>query len=168
MAKVDWITWKTDISEIINPDKILENLNDLFNDYKCYMNSVVYEELNHEVTVGGLDKYSLNIVGTSPANETALNILNRIDDIKTTIENLKNKVYNSAVEQKNIEKQQLINCIEEKILEEEKILSNTVSLRERISTNTEIVDINTVNDIIEITNEKINKLKERLELAKSI
>ena len=168
MAKVDWITWKTDISEIINPDKILENLNDLFNDYNCYMNSVVYEELNHEVTVGGLDKYSLNIVGTSPANETALNILNRIDDIKTTIENLKNKVYNSAVEQKNIEKQQLINCIEEKILEEEKILSNTVSLRERISTNTEIVDINTVNDIIEITNEKINKLKERLELAKSI
>ena len=168
MAKVDWITWKTDISEIINPDKILENLNDLFNDYNCYMNSVVYEELNHEVTVGGLDKYSLNIVGTSPANETALNILNRIDGIKTTIENLKNKVYNSAVEQKNIEKQQLINCIEEKILEEEKILSNTVSLRERISTNTEIVDINTVNDIIEITNEKINKLKERLELAKSI
>ena len=168
MAKVDWITWKTDISEIINPDKILENLNDLFNDYNCYMNSVVYEELNHEVTVGGLDKYSLNIVGTSPANETALNILNRIDDIKTAIENLKNKVYNSAVDQKEIEKKQLINCIEEKILEEEKILSNTVSLRERISTSTEIVDINTVNDIIEVTNEKINKLKERLELAKSI
>ena len=168
MAKVDWITWKTDISEIINPDKILENLNDLFNDYNCYMNSVVYEELNHEVTVGGLDKYSLNIVGTSPANETALNILNRIDDIKTAIENLKNKVYNSAVDQKEIEKKQLISCIEEKILEEEKILSNTVSLRERISTSTEIVDINTVNDIIEVTNEKINKLKERLELAKSI
>ena len=168
MAKVDWITWKTDISEIINPDKILENLNDLFNDYNCYMNSVVYEELNHEVTVGGLDKYSLNIVGTSPANETALNILNRIDDIKTAIENLKNKVYNSAVDQKEIEKKQLISCIEEKILEEEKILSNTVSLRERISTSTEIIDINTVNDIIEVTNEKINKLKERLELAKSI
>ena len=49
MAKVDWITWKTDPSEIINPNTISNKIADIYQDYNCYMNSTVYEGLNHEI-----------------------------------------------------------------------------------------------------------------------
>ena len=81
MAKVDWITWKTDIDEIIKPDSINEEINSIFDSYNNYMNSGIYDEINHEITSGGLDRDSLNIVGVSPAYETAINIKNSIDNI---------------------------------------------------------------------------------------
>lgn len=168
MPKVDWITWKTDVSEIINPDKIMEKMDNLFEDYSCYINALVYEELKHELQFGGLDKLSLNILGTSPANEKAIRILNNIDDVKENFEKLKNNIYNSAIEQKKTEKEQLVKAIEEKIFEEEKILNNTLNLKDRISTSNELVDIETINNVISTTSDKINKLKERLELAKGI
>ena len=103
----------------------------------------IYENIRNEVLNGGLDKQSLNILGESPANEMAINILNNIDEIKSIIENLKTQINEELDEQKGIEKTQLINDLEDKILEEK-----AVSTSENFSI--------------------INKLKERLEQVKTL
>ena len=143
MSKVDWITWKTDVTDIINPEKVIDSVTDSYNDFNFYMNSVIYENLKYEVINGGLDKSSINILGHSPANEIALNILNNIDEIKSIIENLKLQIENATEEQKNIEKDQLVNALDKKI-EEEKQISK------------------------EQTNRIIRRLEERKEIVKAI
>lgn len=168
MAKVDWITWKTDTTEIINPNDIIDKIDEIYEDYNCYMNSIVYEGLKHELTKGGLDPDSLNIVGISPANEYANTIMNRIENIKTTYENLKQKIYINVSDQKQLEKQQLIEAIENKIEEENRILDNTNTLKDKIIKSNNVLDINEVESIIEVTQDKITKLKERLERARSL
>ena len=107
------------------------------------MNPVIYENIKYETINGGLDKSSINIMGATPANEMAINILNNIDEIKSTIENIKLQVENSSSEQKKIEKNQLITAIEDKIVEEKKLSKET-------------------------TNRRIKSLEARLELAKTL
>ena len=143
MSKVDWITWKTDVTDIINPEKVIDSVTDLYNEFNSYMNPVIYENLKYEVINGGLDKSSINILGHSPANEMALNILNNIDEIKSIIENLKLQLENATEEQKKIEKYQLVNELDTKI-EEEKQISK------------------------EQTNRIIRRLEERKEIVKAI
>ena len=29
MSKVDWITWKTDVTDIINPEKVIDSVRDI-------------------------------------------------------------------------------------------------------------------------------------------
>ena len=143
MSKVDWITWKTDVTDIINPEKVIDSVTDLYNEFNSYMNPVIYENLKYEVINGGLDKSSINILGHSPANEMALNILNNIDEIKSIIENLKLQIENATEEQKQIEKDQLVNALDKKI-EDEKQISK------------------------EQTNRIIRRLEERKEIVKAI
>lgn len=143
MSKVDWITWKTDVTDIINPEKVIDSVTDLYNEFNSYMNPVIYENLKYEVINGGLDKSSINILGHSPANEIALNILNNIDEIKSIIENLKLQIENATEEQKKIEKDQLVNALDKKI-EDEKQISK------------------------EQTNRIIRRLEERKEIVKAI
>ena len=92
MPKVDWITWKTDPKEIINPDQIEEDINDCFSQYDSYMNSMVYEQLRSEMSKGGLAKDAFNVSGISPANEMSNDIVNAIEEIKQTINTLKEDV----------------------------------------------------------------------------
>ena len=143
MSKVDWITWKTDVTDIINPEKVIDSVTDSYNEFNSYMNPVIYENLKYEVINGGLDKSSINILGHSPENEIALNILNNIDEIKSIIENLKLQLENATEEQKKIEKDQLVNALDTKI-EEEKQISK------------------------EQTNRIIRRLEERKEIVKAI
>ncbi len=143
MSKVDWITWKNDVTDIINPEKVIDSVTDSYNEFNSYMNPVIYENLKYEVINGGLDKSSINILGHSPANEMALNILNNIDEIKSIIENLKLQIENATEEQKKIEKDQLVNALDTKI-EEEKQISK------------------------EQTNRIIRRLEERKEIVKAI
>lgn len=143
MSKVDWITWKTDVTDIINPEKVIDSVTDSYNEFNSYMNPVIYENLKYEVINGGLDKSSINILGHSPANEMALNILNNIDEIKSIIENLKLQIENATEEQKKIEKDQLVNALDKKI-EDEKQISK------------------------EQTNRIIRRLEERKEIVKAI
>ena len=143
MSKVDWITWKTHPEEIIKPNSLEDKITDEYNNYSSYMYPNIYENIRNEVLNGGLDKQSLNILGESPANEMAINILNNIDEIKSIIENLKTQINEELDEQKGIEKTQLINDLEDKILEEK-----AVSTSENFSI--------------------INKLKERLEQVKTL
>lgn len=143
MSKVDWITWKTNPEEIIKPNSLEDKITDEYNNYSSYMYPNIYENIRNEVLNGGLDKQSLNILGESPANEMAINILNNIDEIKSIIENLKTQINEELDEQKGIEKTQLINDLEDKILEEK-----AVSTSENFSI--------------------INKLEERLEQVKTL
>ena len=48
MSKVDWITWKTDSKEIINPEKLTDKINDIYTDFNSYMNPVIYENIKYE------------------------------------------------------------------------------------------------------------------------
>ena len=168
MAKVDWITWKTDIKEIINPDEIARAIKEKIDSYNLYLDSQVYKELNSEITSGGLEKASFDIMGMSPANENANKIIDNIESSKQVINKLYTKIVKNLEEQKEIEKKQLITAIEEKIQEEKKKLENTQTLQSKLTTDISYISSKEVNDVVDITNEKINVLMERLNMAKTL
>lgn len=166
MSKVDWINWKTDPKEIISPDKIDEKITELFKNYNTYMNPVVYEQIKYEANKGGLTKEALNIMGESPSNKMAIEILERIDEIKQIMIVLKQEIIDLAEEQKQTEKSQLISEIKKKIRKEEKLKKNiqtSEELKNHIVSMGEKPD-----EIIYIINDRIEKLKERLDLAESL
>lgn len=166
MSKVDWITWKTNPEDIINPDIIVNNIQDNFQNYNTYMNPVVYEQIKHEMYNGVLGKDKIVFMKDTPVNEMAQDIISKIENIKITIDNLLLSVRESAEEQKQIEKQQLIEEIEKKIeVEQDNLNQFTTSevMQQRI-----IAMGGLPEDIINILEDRINKLKERLEVAKSI
>ncbi|MBP5679273.1 MAG: hypothetical protein J6X28_05580 [Bacilli bacterium] len=166
MANVDWITWKTDPNEIINPDQIEEEINEYFNHYDSYMSSMIYEPLKEEMNQGGLSKDAFQISGISPAYEMAASILKEIEEIKTTMESLQKEIKESSQEQKEIEKQQLIDAIEDK-LSKEKLFLKTIESRQGIQDQIKKLGEDP-QDIIGIINDRIYKLTERLEVAKSL
>jgi len=167
MAKVDWITWKTNKDEIINPNYILERLDDAANENSFFINKIK-DIITSEIYRGGLDSSSLNIMGTSPANEKATNIVNNISDIENYLEKIKDNVYKSTLEQKKIEKEELIEAIQAKLLEEEKILNNKLAIRAKLDSINTLLSQRELDGIIESSNDRINKLKERLDMAKSL
>ena len=168
MSKVDWINWKTEPKELIDINKINENIEELYTSYNNDINSTVFEAINHEISSGGLDKSSLNIGGLSLANQYAENIIEKLTNIQNNMNKLYDNVINNCKEQRKTEKEQLIESIEERLKEEEKILNNTISLKERIKNNTSMQQEIKVDEIIKSTEEKIIDLKERLENAKNI
>ena len=167
MAKVDWITWKTNKEEIINPNSIQDKINDRVDD-NSLINNRIKDIITSEIYRGGLDCSSLSIMGTSPANEKAMKIINNIDDIQNILERLKDNIYTSTEEQKKIEKEELIESIQNKLLEEEKILNNKISIREKLDNINTLISQKELDSIIESSNDRINKLKERLDAAKSL
>ena len=54
MSKVDWINWKTDKKEIINPEYIYDNISDKLQSNIDIFN-VINDTLNTEINRGGLD-----------------------------------------------------------------------------------------------------------------
>ena len=166
MARVDWITWKTDPKEILNVDSIEEKLFECFQDYNTYINPVIYEQIKHEVNFGGLDKETLNIMGIAPANEMGIDILNCIDEIKSTFDNLKEKIIDQAKEQRESEKKQLIKELEDKISIEQSLLNKIIASD---SIKSELINLGEKpEEIVEIINNRLSKLNERLEIAKNI
>ncbi|MBR3210424.1 MAG: hypothetical protein IKF71_00605 [Bacilli bacterium] len=165
MSKVDWITWKTDPKEIINPKKIEEEINEYYHNYESYMNSMVYDQLYTEIKRGGLSKEAFHVSGISPANEMAIEIINAIDEIKETMKRLMDSVREVTANQKEIEKRQLIDAIEEKIEKEKKLLE-AVDSNKDMSNPTETEK--NKEDRKYIINDRIKKLYERLDIAKSL
>ena len=166
MARVDWITWKTDATEIIDPEKIDNEIAEYFQNYESYMTPMIYEQLRNEVNRGGLTKDAFNVSGISPANEMAVGILNEIEEINQTMKTLRADIKEVATKQKEIEKKQLIEAIEDKIKKEEVFLKNIES-RDRIKHNIAKMGEDP-NDIIYIINDRIRKLNERLEIARAL
>ena len=167
MSKVDWITWKTDPKEIVNPEKVIDSLNEYYQDYNNLTHSDIYEAIQKETQIGGLDKSSLNIYGESPIYDKAMSIVNHMDEIKVLYEDLIKKVSNNLEEQKEEEKKQLIQAIEEKINEEKKILENTEYLKEKVTSN-QIIPLTEIAEIISMSKERIKRLQEKLEVVKEL
>lgn len=168
MAKVDWITWKTEPNDIINPDKIFEEISNKVSEYNTYTKTVIYDSLQQEIKKGGLSADSLVLNGTSLANEKALTIIDNLQEIQCLIQSLKTKIKTTTEDQKQVEKQQLIEALQAKIEEEEKVKNNTVSLNEKLQSENTVVKKDTVENIIENTDQKINQLKEKLETIKAM
>lgn len=166
MSKVDWITWKTNPEEIIDPKKVLSQIQDSYQKYNSYMNPLVYEQVKYEINKGGLGKDSLEIMGIAPANEMAISIINKIDEIKKIFDNLQEEIIDSVTEQKSIEKNQLIEAIEEKKSKEEELLKSVIN-DEKVRAHITSIG-GTIEDVIYLLNYRINKLNERLEIAKSL
>ena len=166
MSNIDWITWKTNPKELLNVESIEDKLIECFQEYNTYMNPVVYEQIKHEVYFGGLDKESLSIMGITPANEMGIDILNCIDEIKTIYNSLKEKIIEQTKNQRESEKKQLIAALEEKIKSEEQLLNKTIT-SEGQKDNAEFIE-KSPEEIVEIIKDRIVKLNERLEIAKSI
>lgn len=166
MSKVDWITWKTNPKEIINPNIIEDNIQESFNNYNEYMNPLIYDQIKHEIDKGILGKESLKIVGDTPLNKIATDIISKIDEIRLTIENLQKSAKNSSEIQKQIEKQQLITEINNKI-EYEKATLKQVMTNESVQQHI-IKSGGLPEEVVYILEDRINKLKERLEIAQAL
>ncbi len=166
MAKVDWITWKTSSKEIINPNIIVENIQNSYSEYNEYMNPLVYDQIKNELDNGILAKDKLSITGNTPLNKIACDIINKIEEIKFVVENLQKSAKASSEQQKQTEKQQLIAEISKKMENEQSTLNQVISNEEmqmHIRNSGGIPE-----DVIYILEDRINKLKERLEIAKSL
>ena len=169
MAKVDWITWKTNIKEIINPEQELEEINNNIHKLNNIINQDIYVNVNREKLDGGLNEKSLNLNGISPSSIKTDKILKKLEVVLDDLLKLQNKVKKQAFEQKEIEKEQLANCIKEKIEEQEKVLENTENIKaESISQNTDAVSIKELDDILEVTGERIRILKEKLNTLQNL
>lgn len=120
MGKVDWITYKTSIDEIIVPSEERAKVEEAYNNIcGSFINKTIKEELEQEMVSGGLDVLSLNILGVSPANAMSREIVNYCDDINLGISELSDTVENAAIKQAAEEKKQLMEAISEKIGEYE-------------------------------------------------
>ena len=167
MSKVDWINWKTNPKEIINPNKIEEYIQDCFQNYNTYVTPVIYEQLRYETTKGGLTKDSFQISNIAPANEMALDIMKQLDEIKDVIYNLQKSVRNNTEEQKKIEKQQLIEALEEKIKNEKMLLESIDNKNPEVKQYFHNIGEN-LDDAAYIIRERIIMLQERLDSVKSL
>ena len=169
MAKVDWITWKTNIKEIINPEQELEEINNNIHKLNNIINQDIYVNVNREKLDGGLNEKSLNLNGISPSSIKTDKILKKLEVVLDDLLKLQNKVKKQAFEQKEIEKEQLTNCIKEKIEEQEKVLENTENIKAQVtSQNTDAVSIKELDDILEVTRERIRILKEKLNTLQNL
>jgi hypothetical protein len=149
MAKVDWITWKTYPSEIINPQMIVDKLEGLFENYNTYMNPIVYETMKAEILNGGLSPFAFQISGQSPSNELAIQIIKKIEDIKNTYYELNTVVNAITTEQKEIEKRQLVDAIDEKINSERNVQNETKDEEMIHTIQNNIKKLQTKKDVVE-------------------
>lgn len=163
MIRLDWITWKTEESELINPEEIVEKLKVRFQDYNSYMNPVVNESIKHEVENGGLNKNAFIINDRSPANEVANKIMSDIQEVKDMTNALIESVRLEAQEQRKREVNQLILKIEEKIEKDKKLIENSKDVQQKYLQSSLEETSENIQTIIQITRKRINLLTRKLE-----
>ena len=167
MSKVDWINWKTNQEDIINPQELDDTIQENFQNYNTYATPVIYEQLRYETTKGGLTKEAFQISDVAPANEMAQDIMKNLDEIKEVMIELRKSIKTAAEEQKSIEKQQLIEALEEKINNEKMLLdqinNNKLEIQEYSTTLGESKE-----DIAYAVHERISSLQERLDSVRAL
>ena len=163
MKKIDWITWKTEESELINPNEIVDKLTDIYQDYNSYMNPVVYEGIKYETINGGLNKEALIIDNRSPATEVANKIMSDIEEVKQLIDSLINSVKEDAIEQRKIEINYLIKKIEEKIEQDKKLIKKSKEAQLKYIDTSLSETSESIQVVIDITQERINMLTKKIE-----
>ena len=168
MARVDWITWKTNKKDIINPEEEISYITNITNKYLYKFDSIIKNELDIELKKGGLSNESMSFNDTSPAYEKALIIEDKINDLSIIINKFNSILEKNITSQKEIEKKQLIEAINEKIEEAEKKLNNSYQLKEKITNKNTLIQAKDVDNIINLTKDRIKKLKEKLQDAEHI
>lgn len=163
MEKYDWITWKTEEAELINPEEIEKNLKDIYKNYNSYMNPVIYENIKFEINKGGLNKEALIIDNRSPATEVANKIISDIEEVKDLINKLIESVKNDALEQRKIETKLLISRIEEKIEKDKKLIENSKNAQLKYIDTSLSEASNSIQVVIEITKKRIDLLTKKIE-----
>lgn len=163
MMKLDWITWKTEESELINPDVIVEKLKEKFQNYNSYMNPVVNENLKYEVANGGLNKDAFVMNDRSPATEVANKILSDIQEVKDMTNALIESVRLDAEEQRKKEVNQLALKIEEKIEKDKRLIENSKEAQLKYIESSLTDTSESIQTIIDLTQKRINLLTKKLE-----
>lgn len=126
MSKVDWITWKTTKEEIINPDNILKDIQNISKENHIDIYNKIERKLNEEISSGGLSKKALKMNGISPANVLANDILNKIKEIDNSLNSLQEQMKEEITNQKQVEKNQLIDELNKKITSIDNLENNNL------------------------------------------
>ena len=168
MAKVDWINWKSNKEDIIDPIKVNNTINDITNNYKNKLDNIISNELTTLMEKGGLSRDSVIVDDISPLYLKAYKLNEKIDELIYIINKFNESLIDNCTDQRKLEKEQLIEAIEGKIKEEEKKLENSYKLKEKINSKSTLISMSDVDNIIELTLDRIKKLKNKLEEAKSL
>lgn len=163
MKRLEWITWKTEESELINPDELVEKLKERFQDYNSYMNPVVNENLKYEVANGGLNKDAFVLDGRSPATEVANKIMSDINEVKDMTEALIESIRLDALEQRKREVNHLILKIEEKIEKDKRLIENSKEAQQKYIQSSLSETSDNIQTVIDLTQKRINLLTKKLE-----
>ena len=166
MKKLEWITWKTEESELINPEELVEKLKERFQDYNAYMNPVVNESLKYEVAQGGLNKEAFVMNGRSPATEVANKIMSDIVEVKEMTEALIESIRLDALEQRKREVHQLVLKIEEKIEKDKRLIENSKEAQQKYIQSSSPETSESIQTVIYLTQKRINLLMNKLESIK--
>lgn len=166
MKKLEWITWKTEEYELINPDELVEKLKERYQDYNAYMNPVINESLKYEVAHGGLNKDAFVMNGRSPATEVANKIMSDIEEVKEMTEALIESVRLDALEQRKREVHQLVLKIEEKIEKDKRLIENSKEAQQKYIQSSAPETSESIQTIIDLTQKRINLLMNKLERIK--
>ena len=166
MAKVDWISWRTDPSEIVNPERIDKKISEAFQNYHSYMKTFVSEEIRNDILVGGLSRESYSVSGSFPLYDKACEILDKIEKIDSSIYSFRENIMRCLEEEKKIEKDELIQAISLKIFEDEEILKKA---KDGFVVDSDLLSVGmSRDDFIFSLDERIHKLYEKLDEAKSL
>ena len=166
MKRLEWITWKTEECELINPDELVERLKERYQDYNAYMNPVINESLKYEVAHGGLNKDAFVMNGRSPATEVANKIMSDIEEVKEMTEALIESVRLDALEQRKREVHQLVLKIEEKIEKDKRLIENSKEAQQKYIQSSAPETSESIQTIIDLTQKRINLLMNKLERIK--
>ena len=154
--------WKTNPKEIISPQRVEDSVMEIYQDFNTVVNPIIYEQIKHEMTSGGLSQTAFTVSGESVANKKAREILKLIDKIKEEMEALKKGIVDSSKEQKEIEKKQLIEALNEKIEIEKVYLESIPNSELNYSTG------NSKKELEAVAKDRLKKLQERLDRVKAL
>ena len=115
MGNVDWIKWDTNPAEIKELDKLAAKADSFETKYQSTIDTEVIDILNQDISSGGLDIYSLNVGGYAPANAAARNVVSSFDKVETKASVYAKKVKKACKEQKEAEKEKLIQEIRKEL-----------------------------------------------------
>lgn len=120
------ITWKTEISELVNVDEVVSIVSDARSKIEEKTNAKI-DALELEMTVGGLSKQALMLDNNSPLFDEAKKVVEMYEKQLSNIKELEDKTRTTATKQRKEELTTLKGKIEDKIHSMNSILGKIVS-----------------------------------------
>lgn len=165
---LDWITWKTNVEELINPQDIIEKIEEEYINYNVHMNPLIYEEIKYEVLNGGLDNKSFILSDATPIHSLSIETLNKIDSIRDKFEDLKNRIALKLNNIRSSEKEKLLLEINNKLKKEQSLVNNSNTAIEKYKSMNQLEMVESLNNIINVSNKKIKELTEKKEIVEKL